>query len=102
VIFSFLVDRISLFDSIEIEPRPVFAEEILPRPINEPIAPVIAAPTPSSLRPDPAHQIAQAAIASHTIEPADQEHEASESDVLLPAITILAKKEQPPPTRTRI
>jgi hypothetical protein len=85
------VDRISLFETIEIEPRPVCAgEEIHPRPIT-------LAPTPAKPLPDPAAEIAQAVITSHAVAPVTLDGPAevghSESDVLLRAIRIVAKKE---------
>jgi hypothetical protein len=100
MIFIFCVERLSLFDSIEIEPRPVSSvEEIHPRPIKGTTLPVIVAPTPCAPCAHPAQQIAETAIESHTLELADLEHEVSESDILLQAIVAVARKEQTRVTR---
>jgi len=65
---NFFVDRVSLFDSIEIEPRPVLgADEIQPRPIESITPAVIVAPAFAKPHADAAQQIAQAAITSHAV-----------------------------------
>jgi hypothetical protein len=58
-----------------------------------PIEPRVIAPEPSTPAPDSAAEIAQTAIITHTPELADLEHATSESDILLEAIRIVAKRE---------
>jgi hypothetical protein len=65
-----------------IEPRPLFSEPILPRPIEPPSAPVIVPPE--------AHEIAPRGI--------PEKDGPSRDEILLQAIVLEARKEQMPVT----
>ena len=88
------MDRVTLDDDdfVSIEPRPI-------SPIPEPIVPVIVVPEPPKPQPDHAQEIAQAAVVPYTfVRALPQEADAEEagqreSDVLLAAIRIVAKRE---------
>lgn len=85
-------------EPFNIEPRPLEAE-ILPRPIS-PIPTPITSPALPKPRADPPQQIAARAIATQavapavTVDPDANVHDGpTESDVLLEAIRIVAKRE---------
>ena len=105
-----MADRASFpdddFDAIK--PRPVFAEEIQPRPVKSITSAVIAAPAPEKPRPDRAREIAQAAVIAqeNTHAPViradvhSANDGATQSDILLRAIVLVARREpQTPATR---
>jgi hypothetical protein len=82
----------------DIEPRPLEAE-ILPRPINESIPTPITSPEPPQPPAVPAQEIAAHAITVQQIAPVipelnEEVRGKNESDVLLAAIRIVARKEE--------
>jgi hypothetical protein len=103
VLNNFFVDRSSFPDDDfdEIKPRwSPYAEEIVPRLIGSITPAEIAAPAPAKPRPDRAWQIAARAILTHAVAPivkdnpdADPRDGPTQSDILLQAITIVARRE---------
>jgi hypothetical protein len=83
---------VELFD--DIVPRPLEAE-ILPRPINDPILPAITFPEPPEPTIDPAQEIARIAITTHALTPAVKYGGPTQSEILLQAIILVARREPP-------
>ncbi len=81
-------------EPFNIEPRPLEAP-INPRPINQPIPTPITRPEPPTPQPDHAQEIVQSTLMPYTfVRPLPQEARQSESELLMQAIVIVARKEQ--------
>jgi hypothetical protein len=96
VIFIFFVELFSIEPRpLEaIEPRPL-ETEILPRPIESITASEILPPDPPEPPADPAAAIAQIAITTHAVTPVSKYDGPTQSEILLQAIILVARREPP-------